>query len=105
MSGYVLTPEAQQDLLQIRDYLKADAGVRVGRYAVNALILALRRLAKNPGLGHRREDLSSHEALRFWPVFSYLVVYDREARPLTIVGVIHGKRDASAVLRGHGAIW
>jgi toxin ParE1/3/4 len=100
MSRYVLTPEAQQDLLQIRDYLKAEAGVRVARYVVNALIVAFRRLGKNPGLGHRREDLSSDEGLRFWPVFSYLVVYDRAARPLTIVVVIHGKRDASAVLRG-----
>ena len=29
-------------------------------------------LAANPGLGHRRRDLTS-KPVRFWPVYSYLV--------------------------------
>ena len=75
MSRYILTPEAQDDLRGIRAYLLAEAGPRVARYVIGALVNAFRSLAKNPGQGHRREDLTSDETLLFWPVFSFLIVY------------------------------
>jgi len=99
MSRYVLTSEAQEDLRQIREYLTADSGPRLARYVLSAFVVAFRRLAKTPGMGHRREDLISDQTLYFWPVFSYLIVYHRESNPLAIIGVIHGKRDVSEVLR------
>jgi len=32
-------------------------------------------------------------------VYSYLVVYDPESRPLTIVAVLHGARDVAHLLK------
>jgi plasmid stabilization system protein ParE len=93
MSRYVLTTEAQQDLHQIRDYLLTEAGFRVARHVMSSIFAAFHALVKTPGQGHRREDLSSREELRFWTVFSYLVVYRIDTQPLTIIAVIHGKRD------------
>ena len=31
-------------------------------------------------------------------MFSYLIIYKRESKPLGIVAVVHGKRDVEAVL-------
>ena len=98
MSRYRLTAEAQRDLQEIRDYLTAEAGPRVARYVVSALIVALRKLGKDPGMGHRREDLTPQENVLFWPVFSYLIVYQRDAKPIGVVAVLHGKRDVAAAL-------
>jgi antitoxin ParD1/3/4/toxin ParE1/3/4 len=36
--------------------------------------------------------------VKFWPVFSYLIVYDPAARPLAIVRVLHGRQDVAAIL-------
>jgi len=54
-------------------------------------------LAKNPGSGHWRKDLTD-EAVRFFPVYSYLVVYRPETKPLQIVAILHGRRDVERVL-------
>ena len=36
--------------------------------------------------------------VKFWPVFSYLIVYDPAARPLAIVRLLHGRQDVAAIL-------
>ena len=54
-------------------------------------------LASTPGAGHQREDLTD-DAVLFWPVFSYLVVYDPSKRPIEIARVLHGKRDVATIL-------
>jgi plasmid stabilization system protein ParE len=58
---------------------------------------AFQRLADMPGLGHRRNDLTKRD-LRFWSVYSYLVIY-RESDPLLIVAVLHGKRNVKRLLK------
>jgi toxin ParE1/3/4 len=60
---------------------------------------AIGKLVVNPGIGHTRDDLTDR-ALKFWSVYSYLVVYDPESRPLTIVAVLHGARDIGELLKG-----
>ena len=69
MSRYVLTTEAQQDLQQIRDHLLNEASFPVARHVINSLIAAFHSLARTPGQGHRREDLTLREELRFGTVF------------------------------------
>jgi plasmid stabilization system protein ParE len=44
-----------------------------------------------------RTDLADG-AVRFWPVFSYLVVYRSDTNPIQIVRVLHGKRDVRRLL-------
>ena len=55
-------------------------------------------LAENPNAGHWRKDLTS-EAGRFFPVYSYLIVYRPAATPLQVVAVLHGRRDVEKILR------
>jgi antitoxin ParD1/3/4 len=50
-----------------------------------------------PGQGHTRKDLTDLPVL-FWPVGSYLIVYDPEKRPLEILRVLHGARDVETIL-------
>ena len=54
-------------------------------------------LGDTPGAGHLREDLTD-DALKFWSVYSYLVIYDPATRPIEIMRVIHGSREVSALL-------
>ena len=98
MSRYVLTIEAQHDLKQIRDYVLDEGGFGTARYVVGSIVSGFRALAGRPGLGHRRDDLTQREELRFWPVFSYLIVYRIDRKPLTVVAILHAKRDVEQLL-------
>jgi plasmid stabilization system protein ParE len=53
-------------------------------------------LARNPRIGHKRSDLTSHPVL-FLAVYSYMIVY-RPNTPLEIARVLHGKRDLKRIL-------
>jgi plasmid stabilization system protein ParE len=56
----------------------------------------LPRLIEVIRAGHVREDLTA-DSLKFWSVFSYLIVYDPNTRPIQIMRVIHGSREVSAI--------
>ena len=58
---------------------------------------ALKLLGKQPGVGHVREDLTGRP-VKFWPVYSYLIVYDPETEPIQILRVLHGMRDVEEIL-------
>ena len=57
----------------------------------------MRQLARVPGMGPRRLDLSE-EPLRFWSVYSYLIIYREGTESLEIVRVLHGARDVRTIL-------
>jgi plasmid stabilization system protein ParE len=65
---------------------------------ISRLFEAFEALARNPGMGHKREDLTKLPVL-FWPVGNYLVVYRPKETLVQIVAVVHGKRDIPAFLR------
>lgn len=50
-------------------------------------------------MGHLREDLTDKPVL-FWPVGSYLVIYNPVRKPIEIVRVLHGRRDLPRLLQG-----
>jgi len=79
MSGYVLTPTAQQDLLQIRDYYWEQAGHRIARQILTEFVEAFQFLGRTPGAGHKREDLAEARPILFWPMRDYLILYTRPA--------------------------
>ncbi|HET6235897.1 MAG TPA: type II toxin-antitoxin system RelE/ParE family toxin [Acetobacteraceae bacterium] len=81
----------------MREYLITEAGLSVSRYVMRTISTALRLLSAMPGLGHLRQDLTG-EPVKFWQVFSDLIVYDHLARPIGIVRVLHSSRDIAAVL-------
>jgi plasmid stabilization system protein ParE len=94
---YVLTLEAQAHIDEIGAYIAQDS-VDAALKLYDAFEEAFGLLAERPGLGHSRQDLTDRP-LRFWSVYSYLVLYDPESRPLTIVAVLHGARDVEKLLK------
>jgi plasmid stabilization system protein ParE len=58
---------------------------------------ALNLLGSQPGAGHVREDLTSR-AVKFLPVYSYLIAYDPKTKPVKIIRVLHGMRDIEEIL-------
>lgn len=65
MSGYILSTAAEFDLDEIWEYIAADNIDAADRW-IEKLFDAFEALGQTPGMGHRREDLTSYPAL-FWP--------------------------------------
>jgi len=96
MTSFILTPLARRDVGDIRDYIARD-DVAAAERVVDALEAAIGTLSENPALGHLREDLADRRH-RFWLVYSYLIVYRFETKPLQIIRVLHAARDARTLL-------
>lgn len=98
MNRYVLSPVAQEDLRNIRDYYLEEAGYRVARQMLVEFVEAFRFLARNPGAGHKREDLAQDRPILFWAVRDYLILYKRGSDPLQIVTLVRGAQDLPRVI-------
>lgn len=96
MKPFILTPRAEQDVSDIWDYIAGDS-VEAADRVLDALERALYKLAKNPGLGHVREELADRRH-RFLLVHSYLIVYRSETQPLQVIRVLHAARDVQSIL-------
>ncbi len=92
-----ISPRADADLDAIWDYIARDSP-RAADRVENDLHTALHLLADQPGIGHRRPDVTVRD-YRFWRVYSYLIVYRMEADGLLVVRVLHGSRDLRRQLR------
>lgn len=57
----------------------------------------LQALGRSPGIGHYHDELLGRR-YRFWNFYSYVVVYAWEARPIRVIGVVHGARDLAVFL-------
>ena len=97
MIRYIVSPQAERDLDAIKLFLVREADVRITRHVIRGLREGMETIGKSPGIGHSRQDLTDLP-LKFWKVFSYLVVYDAAASPIQIVRILHGARDISTVL-------
>ena len=95
---YILAPEAAQDLVEIWSYLKQQASLAMAEHVESVIRERIVFLAENPGAGHRRRDLTSAE-VKFFSVYSYLIVYRPSTKPLQIVSILHGRRDVEAILK------
>jgi antitoxin ParD1/3/4/toxin ParE1/3/4 len=56
-------------------------------------------LARTPGAGHWNRNLTD-EPVKFFPVYSYLIVYRPETKPLQVVSILRGRRNAERILKG-----
>ena len=97
MKRFVLTRPAERDLDQIKNFLIQKAGPTITRKVFQDIRGALKLLGSEPGIGHVREDLTNRP-VKFWPVYSYLIVYDPETKPVQILRVLHGMRDVEDLL-------
>lgn len=63
-----------------------------------SIVNGFRAVARTPGQGHLRGDLTARPELRFRSVFSYLIVYRIDKNPVNIVAIVHGKRHVEQLL-------
>ncbi len=96
MNLFVLTPLAEEDISGIWDYI-ADDNLEAADRVLKALEATILKLARNPGLGHWREELTDKRH-RFFLVYSYLIIYRHRTKPLQIVRVLHAGRDVKSIL-------
>jgi antitoxin ParD1/3/4/toxin ParE1/3/4 len=98
VSSYSVSRRASHEVAEIVDYIAVDnpdAAERVRR----AFTEAFERLAKRPGIGHRRVDLTPLP-LRFYTVVGrYLVAYRASSGAIEIVRVFGPGRDVARLLR------
>lgn len=96
MKPFKLSPQAARDIREIWTYVAADS-IKGARRIRLQIFEACQKIAENPRIGHRREDLTDKPVL-FWPVGSYLIVYNAARKPVEIVRVVHGARDIPSLL-------
>ena len=95
MKRFKLSPEAAQDIREIWAYAAAES-IKAARRIRLQIFGACQTIARNPGIGHSREDLTEKPVL-FWPVGTYLIIYTAR-KPVEIVRVLHGARDIPSLL-------
>jgi plasmid stabilization system protein ParE len=100
MKRYVLSSAAEMDLEAIWDYIAQDSLDAADRW-IEKLFEAFDVLDRNPGLGHKREDLTSLPVL-FWPAGAYLILYRIKDDRVEIVAVTQGARDIPRFLTERG---
>lgn len=102
MGRFSLAPAAKDDLAEIAKYIQEQGSEGAARRVLLEMHHSMQALADMPGMGHLRQDLSD-ESLRFWSVYSYLIIYRPETQPLQIIRILHGARDIASVLESQVA--
>jgi plasmid stabilization system protein ParE len=96
VSLYALTPHAEDDLFAVWSYIAADS-VEAANRVESEIYAACKFLSANRQAGHVRRDLTTRP-VRIWslPRFpNYVLVYDPDSEPLSIIRVFHGALDIS----------
>jgi toxin ParE1/3/4 len=96
MSGYRLTPAAGQDLEAIVEFIAQDS-IDAAIQVLSKLESTFELLAANPRAGHYRSDLAS-QPIRFFAVFSYLIVYMERQDAIQILRVLGSAQDLADIL-------
>ena len=100
MSGFVLHPDAFNDLVEVRDFIAAD-NPQAANETIEKLFRTFQSLAEFPELGRVRPDLSSRP-VRFHIAGQLIIVYAPDEKPLPIIAILHGSRHPrtiAAILR------
>ena len=94
---YAVSAEAQEDLFEIWRRIAEDSVTLANRIEdeFHELFASLGRM---PGQGHARKDVTSQPVL-FFPLYSFLVVYQPDARPIVVLAVLRGRRNIPRILR------
>lgn len=91
---FVLTPEARSDLIAILSDIAEDNTDAAGRLRLETYD-GFQKLARSPGIGHYHDELLDRR-YRFWNLYSYVVCYVWQTKPIQVIAVVHGRRDLVA---------
>ncbi len=72
--------------------LYTNDSIRAADNVLECLEQAFYKLANNPNIGSKREDLTN-KPLRFWIVYNYYIIYDPNTSPLQILRIISSYRN------------
>jgi toxin ParE1/3/4 len=99
MKSAILSPKAQQDILEAIDWISRDnPDAALG--LLRELEEALAKIGTHPLIGHHRPDLTS-ENYRFLTLagYPYVVIYEATRSPPVAARILHGARDIPALLQ------
>jgi antitoxin ParD1/3/4/toxin ParE1/3/4 len=80
----VLAPQAALDLVEIWRYIKDRSTLATADRVESVIREKFALLAASPEAGHKRTSVTD-ENVKFFPVYSYLIVYRPETKPLRCV--------------------
>src|SRR4051794_24715442 len=93
---FIVTRPAREDLLGIRAYVhdqSPQGAAMLGARFKQTFV----KLANAPGIGRVHEEWAP-PPYRFWPLYSYLIMYRADVKPLRIIRVFHAARDLGPLL-------
>jgi plasmid stabilization system protein ParE len=96
-SLYEVSAEAQNDLIEIWQRIANDS-IKLANRIEGEFYSLFESLARMPGQGHVRKDLTERPVL-FFPLYSFLVVYQPEVKPIRIMAILRGRRNVKRILR------
>jgi toxin ParE1/3/4 len=91
----IWSPEAEQDLFDIWEYLTAEASARTAEKYLRNIYRASERVRTRPLSGRARNEVMP--ALRSVLVLPYVIFYRVTELSVEIVRVLHGRRDLDAI--------
>lgn len=95
--AYDVSAEAQDDLFEIWRRIAGDS-VDLANRIDGEFHQLFASLARVPGQGHVRKELT-HRLVLFFPLYSFLVVYQPGVQPLRILAVLRGRRNVRRILK------
>lgn len=98
--GYSLASDAQTDLFEIWCRIAEDSLELADRIDGEFRDL-FESLGRMPSQGHTRKDLTNRPVL-FFPMYSFLIVYQPDVLPIRIMAVLRGRRDVKRILKERG---
>jgi antitoxin ParD1/3/4 len=96
-SLYDVSAEAQNDIFGIWRRIADDSVNLANRIEVEFYEL-FASLGRMPRQGHARIDLTKRPVL-FFPLYSFLIVYRPDVKPIRIMAVLRGSRNVKRILR------
>ena len=100
-AGYRLSQTAEAELEEILLFVAEQSGIDRALHVHGRFVDAFEHLAKMPGSGSKRSITG--DRVRWWRVFDWIVLYEWQSTPVTILRVIHGARDLYQILNPNPA--
>ena len=94
---YHVSFEAENDLFEIWRRIAGDSVELANRIESESYEL-FASLGRLPRQGHTRKDLTRRPVL-FFPLYSFLVVYQPDVKPIRIMAVLRGRRNIRRILQ------